>query len=50
MGHKQGCNGVDNGKLWFKDVRVPRESLLNRHSNVTSNGEFKSSIEKKRVK
>ena len=17
MGHKQGCNGVDNGKLWF---------------------------------
>ena len=18
MGHKQGCNGVDNGKLWFK--------------------------------
>jgi len=48
MGHKQGCNGVDNGKLWFKDVRVPRESLLNRHSNVTSNGEFKSSIEKKR--
>lgn len=23
MGHKMGCNGVDNGKLWFD-----RESLL----------------------
>lgn len=21
MGHKMGCNGVDNGKLWFDHVR-----------------------------
>lgn len=25
MGHKMGCNGVDNGKLWF-DGAQPRAS------------------------
>jgi acyl-CoA oxidase len=34
MGHKMGCNGVDNGKLWFEHVRVPREALLNSFSEV----------------
>jgi acyl-CoA oxidase len=34
MGHKMGCNGVDNGKLWFHNVRVPREALLNSFSEV----------------
>ncbi len=23
-GHKMGLNGVDNGRLWFEEVRVPR--------------------------
>ena len=22
MGHKMGCNGVDNGKLWFEGERT----------------------------
>ncbi len=22
MGHKMGCNGVDNGKLWFDGVHT----------------------------
>ena len=27
-GHKAGLNGVDNGRLWFDQVRVPRTALL----------------------
>jgi acyl-CoA oxidase len=40
MGRKLECNGVDNGKLWFDQVRVPMANLLNRHSDleVTSDG------------
>ena len=30
MGYKMGLNGVDNAKLTFSNVRVPRENLLNR--------------------
>lgn len=48
MGHKMGCNGVDNGKLWFDHVRVPREALLNHYSDVEKGGAFKSSITKPR--
>ncbi len=29
-GRKIGLNGVDNGRLWFDGVRVPRTTLLNR--------------------
>ncbi len=29
-----GLNGVDNAKLSFHNVRVPRENLLNKHSDV----------------
>lgn len=48
MGHKMGCNAVDNGKLWFDHVRVPRGALLNAHSNVSPDGTFSSSISKPR--
>jgi len=48
MGHKMGCNGVDNGKLWFDNVRVPRGALLNAFSNVDAAGNFSSSIAKPR--
>lgn len=48
MGHKIGCNGVDNGKLWFDNVRVPRTALLNATSNISKEGVFTSSIKKKR--
>eukprot|EP01136_Pigoraptor_vietnamica_P012831 Opistho-1_new@53178 len=44
MGHKMGCNGVDNGKLFFDNVRVPREALLNAHSDVAESGAFTSKI------
>jgi len=35
MGHKMGLNGVDNAKLTFDKVRVPRENLLNKYSDVS---------------
>jgi acyl-CoA oxidase len=44
-GPKMGLNGVDNGRLWFDDVRVPREALLNRFADVTADGEYRSDIE-----
>lgn len=48
MGRKLGCNGVDNAKLWFDNVRVPREALLNRYSDVSADGTFTSSVKNKR--
>ncbi|MEV4945703.1 acyl-CoA dehydrogenase family protein [Streptomyces sp. NPDC053755] len=44
-GRKMGLNGVDNGRLWFDGVRVPREALLNRFADVTSEGVYTSPIE-----
>ena len=45
-GEKMGLNGVDNGRIWFDDVRVPREALLNRYGGVTERGAYESPIEK----
>ncbi|KAI8866100.1 acyl-CoA oxidase [Ramicandelaber brevisporus] len=44
MGRKFELDGVDNALLSFSNVRVPREALLNRHSDVTADGKFTSSI------
>ncbi len=44
-GLKMGLNGVDNGKLWFDRVRVPREALLNRFADVAEDGTYSSGIE-----
>jgi len=44
MGHKMGLNGVDNAKLTFDNVRVPRENLLNRYSDITPEGKFVTEI------
>ncbi|CAG8579617.1 6606_t:CDS:10 [Ambispora gerdemannii] len=48
MGVKFECNGVDNGKLWFKDVRVPVDNLLNRYSNIDERNQFTSVIDSRR--
>eukprot|EP00817_Percolomonadidae_sp_ATCC50343_P005492 CAMPEP_0117426304 /NCGR_PEP_ID=MMETSP0758-20121206/6461_1 /TAXON_ID=63605 /ORGANISM="Percolomonas cosmopolitus, Strain AE-1 (ATCC 50343)" /LENGTH=665 /DNA_ID=CAMNT_0005211425 /DNA_START=201 /DNA_END=2195 /DNA_ORIENTATION=+ len=39
-GDKIGLNGIDNGFLSFKHVRVPRENLLNRFGDVSASGEY----------
>ena len=44
-GHKLGLNGVDNGRIWFDGVRVPRENLLDRYAQVSPEGEYTSPIE-----
>ncbi len=43
-GEKMGLNGVDNGRLWFDAVRVPREALLDRFGQVAEDGTYTSSI------
>ncbi|MCW2756734.1 MAG: acyl-CoA oxidase domain protein [Nocardioidaceae bacterium] len=44
-GPKLGLPGVDNGRLTFDGVRVPRENLLNRYADVSEDGHYSSSIE-----
>ncbi|MCX6463511.1 MAG: acyl-CoA dehydrogenase family protein [Pseudonocardiales bacterium] len=44
-GVKAGLNGVDNGRLVFDRVRVPREALLNRFGDVAPDGTYSSSID-----
>ena len=43
-GLKGGLNGIDNGRLHFTNVRVPRENLLNRYGDVAADGTYSSSI------
>ncbi|WP_430965743.1 acyl-CoA dehydrogenase [Spongiimicrobium sp. 2-473A-2-J] len=43
-GYKLGLNGVDNGKIWFKQVRVPRENLLNKYGEIGDDGNYRSDI------
>ncbi|MHA7985226.1 acyl-CoA dehydrogenase family protein [Rathayibacter sp. CAU 1779] len=43
-GLKGGLNGIDNGRLHFTDVRIPRENLLNRYGDVAEDGTYSSSI------
>lgn len=44
-GTKMGLNGVDNGRIWFDHVRIPRTALLNRFAEVTPDGVYESPIE-----
>ncbi len=44
-GVKGGLNGIDNGRLHFTHVRIPRENLLNRYGDVAPDGTYSSSIE-----
>ena len=39
-----GLNGVDNGQLWFNNVRVPRDALLDRYASVAEDGTYSSPI------
>lgn len=43
-GLKAGLNGVDNGRIYFDQVHVPRENLLNRFADVTEDGVYTSAI------
>ncbi|MCX0277563.1 acyl-CoA dehydrogenase family protein [Nocardia zapadnayensis] len=44
-GRKGGLLGVDNGRLAFADVRVPRTHLLDRYGAVAPDGTYSSPID-----
>ncbi|MCV2490610.1 acyl-CoA dehydrogenase family protein [Geodermatophilus sp. YIM 151500] len=44
-GPKAGLNGVDNGRLSFDHVTLPREALLDRFGQVHEDGTYESPIE-----
>jgi len=44
-GAKAGLNGVDNGRLSFDHVQVPRDMLLDRYGQVAEDGTYTSTIE-----
>ncbi|GFM18991.1 MULTISPECIES: acyl-CoA dehydrogenase [Mycobacteriaceae] len=43
--YKGGLPGVDNGRIQFDHVRVPRENLLNKYADVAPDGTYTSPIE-----
>ncbi|NHZ73473.1 MAG: acyl-CoA oxidase [Nitrospirae bacterium] len=43
-GEKLGLNGIDNGRLWFDQVRIPRQNLLDRFAQVDADGTYRSPI------
>ncbi len=43
--YKGGLPGVDNGRIQFDNVRVPRENLLNKYADVAADGTYSSPIE-----
>jgi acyl-CoA oxidase len=44
-GLKAGLNGVDNGRLGFDQVRVPRDNLLDRYAAVAADGTYTTLID-----
>ncbi len=43
-GPKLGLDGVDNGRLLFEHVRVPRTNLLGRFGDIDDDGHYRSPI------
>ncbi|HZA10849.1 acyl-CoA dehydrogenase [Mycobacterium sp.] len=43
--YKGGLPGVDNGRIVFDHVRVPRDNLLNKYGDVARDGSYSSPIE-----
>src|SRR5690349_2916563 len=43
--YKGGLPGVDNGRIQFDQVRIPRDNLLNKYADVAADGTYTSPIE-----
>jgi acyl-CoA oxidase len=39
-----GLNGVDNGVIYFNQVRIPKDNMLDRFASVNAEGKFESPI------
>ncbi|CAG9330239.1 unnamed protein product [Blepharisma stoltei] len=46
-GHKSGLQGIDNGFIFFKNYRVSYDALLDKFSQISPDGKFKSHIKNK---
>lgn len=46
MGMKIGLNGIDNARLMFDHVKIPRTAMLNAFNDVNEEGKFISDIPK----
>lgn len=44
-GRKMGLNGVDNGIIYFDQVKIPKENMLDRFASINAEGEFESPIQ-----
>ncbi len=44
-GHKGGLGAVDNGRIMFDDVRIPRDNLLNKYGQVDEGGTYSSPVD-----
>ncbi len=42
--YKGGLPGVDNGRIMFDQVRIPRDNLLNKYADVDADGTYTSPI------
>jgi len=43
-GRKMGLNGVDNGVIYFDQVVIPKDNMLDRFASVNNEGAFESPI------
>jgi acyl-CoA oxidase len=43
-GRKMGLNGIDNGVIYFNNVVIPKDDMLDRYAGVSEDGKFTSPI------
>lgn len=48
MGMKIGMNGVDNARLWFDHVEIPKSQMLDAYSSIDDAGNYHSQIANRR--
>jgi acyl-CoA oxidase len=37
-------NGVDNGRIWFRNVKIPKDNLLDKFCTIDKDGKYSSPI------
>ncbi|KAI9237069.1 MAG: acyl-CoA dehydrogenase/oxidase [Podila humilis] len=46
-GMKSGLNGMDNGRIWFDKVKVPRTMCLDKYGGINEDGVYESMFQSK---
>ena len=49
MGHKTVANDLDNARVWFDQVRLPKNALLNKFADIRDNEYVQVGSEKMRI-